>query len=168
MNKKYPKKLMEQKWQKRLLTISIFSLILIPVFTVILLRGPDIMFIIFMIVIGAVAIIAIVFFSPLAVRAWKWEFGNRPNQYEEVEIIEKRTFLSPLTPKTYNHIVVFKFPDGSIKDFGVPKEELYNSIHEGDTGNLTYIEYENIEEHVEKKELHYTRRTVINFEKTLT
>ena len=113
-------------------------------------------------------IIAIVF-APLE------QFGDRPEQSAQVEVVDKRIrtvrhgggkFGGSRT--SYTYIVAFKFPDGSIKELKVGRDDdrgFYDYLQEGDTGTLTYKEIANIEERRKNEDARYASRLFIGFKK---
>ena len=100
---------------------------------------------------------------------------NSPEQTHQVKVIGKRKseqlkFKSQAS--VFDYIVAFGFPDGSQKELQVGNSVksdsvIYDAIHKGDTGKLTFKERENIEAHyhVKDKHLHWNGRLFINFEK---
>jgi len=94
-------------------------------------------------------------------------------QSEQVEVVAKRIRSrgsggSGSTYRiNYTYIVSFKFSDGSAKEFKVGKNsrEIYDSIHEGDAGMLTYKERENIEEKIKNEDMRFDGRRFISFKK---
>jgi hypothetical protein len=69
---------------------------------------------------------------------------------ERVRIIGKRNDWD-------NHVVVFEFSDGSVKEFQLTEVGLFNAYRVNDTGMLTYKERENSED--------YFSRVFVSFEK---
>lgn len=88
---------------------------------------------------------------------------DRSKQYVQVEVAGKDT-REPINQKEGNmYIVVFRFADGSEKEFAV-EEKVYESVKENDSGKLTYKESENIEKNF-KEGYHFFGRHFISFEK---
>jgi len=75
----------------------------------------------------------------------QWQFNKLPERQEHVKIMEKRIEYN--MEGTAEYIVVFRFP------------EIYDDIHENETGTLTYKE--------NKKGKSYIDRKFISFEKDL-
>jgi len=121
---------------------------------------------------------------------------NRPEQHEQVKAIRKREIRESygggnrpphnIYTTAVASIVVFKFADGSVKEFAVGKtkgyesirrptgelikenrNKVYDSIKRGDTGVLTYKERENIEEKIKEEGKRYKGRLFISFEKDI-
>jgi hypothetical protein len=105
------------------------------------------------------------------------QFYNRPEQFEQVEVVGKRTKYNSNgnRPGYYIFIFAFEFSDGSVKelevgDRGIRSNEsisnlAYDSIHEGDTGTLIYKEIRNNENVYKNEDMHYAGRFFISFER---
>jgi len=102
-------------------------------------------------------------------------FMNRPVQAEQVEVIGKRIRQTENfdSGKRNDYIVAFKFSDGSVKELEVGSgrsysstgREVYDSIHEGDKGMLTYKEIKDIGEKYKNENTRYFGRYFYSFEK---
>ena len=123
-------------------------------------------------------------FSIFVLSASPWgRFRNRPEQFEQVEVVDKRVEQSYGGGGKYSgshvfrYIVAFKFIDGSVKEMRIDvhstktkKQEvscdLYDALKEGDTGTITYKEVENVEEkYGYTEDVYYDGRLFISFEK---
>ena len=98
--------------------------------------------------VGFILIAAIVTFYVI----YKVRLKNTPEQHEQVVVIEKKIKWSSGGEDSSgaDYIVAFEFPDGSVKKIHVSKigigknrREVYDSIHEGDTGTLIYKKMKN-------------------------
>lgn len=111
-------------------------------------------------------------------------FSGRPEQSGQVEVVGKRINKSSSSGKgtyslTYEFIVAFAFPDGTIKELEIDSHSVnsnretvecsrYNSINESDRGTLIYQESKDIEERFEGREdASYYGRRFISFEKDM-
>ena len=112
-------------------------------------------------------------------------FSGCPEQSGQVEVVGKRINKSSSASGkgtyrlTYEFIVAFAFPDGTIKELEIDSHTVrsnsetvecsrYNSIYEGDRGILIYQELKDIEERFEGREdASYYGRRFISFEKDM-
>jgi hypothetical protein len=98
---------------------------------------------------------------------------KRPEQVESVKVTGKRTVFRAIGPDQF-YIVAFKFSDGTVKELQVgigPVDDesfgrdFYDTIHENDTGILTFKERKSIEEKIKDENLHWKGRFFIRFER---
>ena len=128
----------------------------------------------------AMAIVGIIIFFVCLVAfsliKYALTISNQPEQRERVEVVgKKRNHEYESTLCTY--IVVFRFSDGSEKEFkvnvastvffrsGSEEGRFYDSINVGDVGILTYKERKNIEKYIKKESNRWMGRQFISFEK---
>jgi len=130
----------------------------------------------------AVGLVCVIFLIVEIFNTFPIGLEHRPEQSDQVTVLEKRIhkFISAGGKggysKSYTFIVAFEFPDGSIKEFEVDDRStrssktelyspLYNAIHKGDTGVLSYKEVEGVEKKHKNEMLRFEGRAFVSFEK---
>ena len=156
----------KKKILRRIMAITIFLLVIIAIYLV--LPGSNISRGIKMIGLGFFVVYIIA-----SIRKETKVVENSPEQTQQVKVIGKRTseqFKFKSDDSVFDYIIAFGFQDGSIKELRVGNSVksdsvIYDSIHEGDTGELIFKEREDIEAHYYRndKQDHWNGRLFINF-----
>jgi len=138
-------------------------------------RRDDINEIIYSVIIGVVSVPVFVFV--LRMISDKNTVNKSPERCAQVQVVNKRMReCSGEDSNTYHYYASFKFPDNSEKEFEIGIDytnkgkwrtfgNIYDCMHKGDTGRLTYKESEEIVRKIKNANRHWFGRSFIRFEK---
>ncbi|MDR3344741.1 MAG: DUF2500 domain-containing protein [Oscillospiraceae bacterium] len=126
----------------------------------------------------ALGIFIIILFFVFIFMKQKITVLDRAEEHERVKVVSKR-IEEGYEGGPDTHLITFKFPDGSEKEFdvspgsltksfwsaGIEYKKFYDTFHEGDIGIITYKERNNIEKHIRREKWRWMGRYFISFEK---